>query len=541
MINGKQIATAMPAHNTEEIQDGFPATFRQNGNLAMTATASITSRAELGWVLFFIVAFLSFNIFTATSYPLPSVDECMAAEPAINFFHGQGLSAHFFENVCTYSLLLVPWVQFFGASLRSIRSADIVSMAAALFVLWSATKRLGAVTSAPWRLLLLVLIATDFGVIFSYRSGRYDGFGVLLMSVAVWLMSIQNKRVRVVSLFLFSLLIPWAGPQFMPVLFTAGLVLFVLFRWRYAVEVVSAFVGSGIGGAIFLAVLSATGRLGRYLNFVGLQKRSTEFFSALLERGQFIHHNYIPKDWSVPFLFAGALLLYISLRRQRQGIWRSALSYGILFTILLTVLLLVVAKFPTYYSYMVVVPLAVSVCAGLSMCEAGKARTAALLLCALSVLAGAGLDTVAYVHDRRDHDYSRIERLVDQSVRADDVAYVEDQAYVAARQRARDVYYPISVPGPYDGNIFPLMSQEQKDSITVLIVRPTSAADAKRILGGSWFETGQELVPTGNGIFGKRNLGLVTQTLDDLRVFRRSAIATQSARDQSSAHPVVTR
>ena len=124
----------------------------------------------------------------------------------------------------------------------------------------------------------------------------------------------------------------------------------------------------------FLATLSATGRLSRYLEFVGLQKRSTEFFSALFERGQLVHHNYIPKDWSVPFLFAGAIVLFVSLRHQKRAIWRSALSYGILFTILLSGFLLLFAKFPTYYSYMIVVPLAVSICSGLSMCEAGGGK-----------------------------------------------------------------------------------------------------------------------------------------------------------------------
>ena len=492
--------------------------------------------AEYYWVFLFLLAFFLFNVLTATSYPLPSVDECMAAEPAINFYHGQGLSAHFFENLCTYSLLLVPWVQVFGPSLRSVRSADIFTMTAALFVLWSATKRLEIITRAWCRLLLLALIATDFGVIFSYRSGRYDGFGVLLMSVAVWVMSIENKRARLFFLFLVCMVVPWAGPQYMPVLFTAGLALVLLFRWRYAMEVVTSFVASAVGGLIFLATLSFTGRLGRFLNFVGLQKRSTEFFSALFGRGELIHHNYIPKDWSVPFLFAAAIVLFVSLRRQKQAIWRSALSYGIVFTILLTGLLLLVAKFPTYYSYMIVVPLAVAICSGLSICEAAKVRTGVLALCFLSMLAGAGLDSFAYVHNRRDHDYARIESFIDQSVHADDVAYVEDQAYLAARSRAREAYYPISVPGPFDGNIFPLMSQEQKQSVTVIIVRPTSADDAMRSFGGSWFETGQELVPTGRGIFGNRSVGLVTQTLDDLRVFRRSGVK-EHASEQSPIAP----
>jgi hypothetical protein len=484
--------------------------------------------SELWWVCLFLLVFLLFNILTATSYPLPSVDECMAAEPAINFLHGQGISAHFFENVCTYSLLLVPWVQLFGGSLRSIRSADIVSMTAALFVIWSATKRLGIVTRVSWRLLLLALIATDFGVIFSYRSGRYDGFGVLLMSVAFWLMSIQNKRARALSLFLVCLLVPWAGAQYMPVLFTAGLTLILLFRRRYGMEVASSLAASAIGGAVFLAILAAIGRLGRFLKFAGAQQRSAEFFTALFARGQFIHHNYIPKDWSVPFLVAGAILLFVSLRRQGQAVWGSALSYGILFTFLLSILLLLAAKFPTYYSYMIVVPLAVSICSGLSMCKAGKARTAVLLLCFLSALAGAGLDTVAYARDRQDHDYSRIESFIAESVRADDIAYVDPQVYLAARQRARDVYYPISVPGPLDMNAIPQMSQEQKDSITVLIIQPGWAHDVTRGLGGSWSETGQELVPTGHGIFGNRSLGLVTSTLADLCVFRRSGSRLRS-------------
>lgn len=492
-----------------------------------------SASAERYWVFLSLLVFLLFNILTATSYPLPSVDECMAAEPAINFFHGQGLSAHFFENLCTYSVLLVGWVQLFGPSLRSIRSADIASMTAALFVLWSAAKRLNIVTRASWRILLLALIATDFGVIFSYRSGRYDGFGVLLMSVAVWIMSIKNRRSRVFFLSLVCLLVPWAGAQFIPVLFTAGIVLLLLFRSRYAVEVAASFVASAVGGALFLAILSVTGRLQRYLNFVGPQKRSAQFFRSLFGHGPVIHHNYIPKDWSVPFLFAAAIILFVSLRRQRQALWSSALSYGILFTILLTGLLLLFAKFPTYYSYMVVVPLAISICSGLSMCEVGKCRTPVILLCVLSMLAGAGLDTVAYAHNRRDHDYARLESFVDQSVGANDIAYVEDQVYLAVRQRARDVYYPIDVPGPFNGNIFPLMSQEQKKSITVLILRPTSAADAIKNFGGSWFETGQELAPTGHGIFGNRNLGLVTQRLDDLRVFRRGVGPIGSAREQA--------
>ena len=347
MSNGERTEMAMPSLRRRKVRSiDCPRGLGSPITTAPRIDRRRQSRALVG-ASRFSSAFLLFNVLTATSYPLPSVDECMAAEPAINFLHGQGLSAHFFENVCTYSLLLVPWVQLFGASLRSIRSADIVSMTAALFVLWSATKRLGIVTRASWRLLLLALIATDFGVIFSYRSGRYDGFGVLLMSVAVWLMSIQSKMsASCFSLSCLSARSLGRAAVYASTIYGRTRAFSALYRWRYATEVVSAFVASAIGGAVFLGILSATGRLSRYLQFVGLQKRSTEFFSALFERGQLVHHNYIPKDWSVPFLFAGAIVLFVSLRRQRQAVWRSALCYGILFTILLSGLLLVCRKIP---------------------------------------------------------------------------------------------------------------------------------------------------------------------------------------------------
>jgi len=418
--------------------------------------------------------------------------------------------------VNTYAFLLVPWVKLFGASLRSIRSADIASMTVALFLLWSAVKRFNIVTAASWRLLLLPLIATEFGVIFSYRSGRYDGFGMLLMSVALWLMSVRKRRARLISLFLLCSLVPWAGPQYLPVLLAAGLTLLLLFRRRYLEEVVSSFVASAIGGAIFLAILFATGRLKGFLNATVPQIRGPRFVSALVSRGEFHHHNYIPKDFSFLFLFGAAIVLYVFFRRRKHLIQCPALSYGILFVILLGGLLLLLGKFPTYYSYMIAVPLAVSVCSGLSTCGANRPRSAALLLCTLSSLAGAGLNSTAYAFDYEDHDYSYIEKFIADSVRANDVAWVDPQVYLATRQRVRDAYFPVP-----DWDITTLMSQEQKDSITVLIIPAEWFDNISGSLGGTWQETGKELVPVEHSMFGNRNLGFVTWKQRDHRVFRR--------------------
>ena len=90
---------------------------------------------EVWIVSLFLLAFLIFNVLTATSYPFPHLDECIQAEPAVNYIHGQGFRIRFDEILGLYSFLLVPWMKLFGASLQSIRSADIVSMTAGLLVL----------------------------------------------------------------------------------------------------------------------------------------------------------------------------------------------------------------------------------------------------------------------------------------------------------------------------------------------------------------------------------------------------------------------
>ena len=188
-----------------------------------------------------------------------------------------------------------------------------------------------------------------------------------------------------------------------------------------------------------------------------------------------------------------------------------------MFAAIFTGVLLAVAKFPTYYSYMIVIPVAVSVCSGLSVCDSVKAKRIVIAFCILSALAGAGLNLMAYESDREDHDYSRIQQFVSQSIHSDDIVYVEPVAYETTRDRARDAYFP----NP-DFEITELMTQQQKDSVTVVLVRSDWGGDITRALGGSWHETGENLAPAAQSIFDDRNLGFLTARFSGLRVYRRS-------------------
>jgi hypothetical protein len=281
-------------------------------------------------------------------------------------------------------------------------------------------------------------------------------------------------------------------------------------------EIAVSFFASVLGGAAFFIVAAANGRLSTLLKFIRGQRIGANVVSDWIHHGQLILYNYIPADFSLPFLFAAAAILLVHLLRQKKINLHSGIVLGILFGVLLGIIMLTVAKLATYYSYMVVIPITVAVCSGLALCEPGKLRNAVLILCALSAAAGAGLHAAAYIGNYQDRDYSHLEQFVDQTVHADDIAYVDITGYLAVRQRARDAYFPVT-----EGPIIPLMSQQQKDSITVLLIRSSESEYTTNGLGGQWQETGQWIAPTGRNIFGNRRVGLVTFMPIDLTVYRR--------------------
>jgi hypothetical protein len=329
-------------------------------------------------------------------------------------------------------------------------------------------------------------------------------------------MSIKGKRARLFSLFVICLLVPWAGLQFMPVLLAAGIFLLLIFRQRFWMEIAVSFLASVFGVAAFFIVAAANGRLSALLKFISGQRTGLTVIADWIHHGQLILYNQIPADFSFPFLFAAAAVLLVHLLRQEKINLHSAIGYGIVFDVLLSIIMITVAKLPTYYSYMIVIPISIALCSGLALCEPGKLKNAALILCFLSAAAGAGIHAAAYLGNRQDRDYSRLEQFVNQTVQADDIAYVDTPGYIAVRQRARDVFFPYT-----EGPIIPLMSQQQKDSITVLLIPRSASEYTTTGLGGQWQETGQSIGPTGQNIFGNRRVGLVTFKPIDLTVYRR--------------------
>jgi MFS family permease len=485
---------------------------------AKTESQSVVSAHEGAFVALFLLAFLAANLLTATRYPFPWNDECDIAEPAVSFLHGHGFVIRFSEILSMYSFLLVPWMKLFGTTLLAVRAASIISVAAALSVLWSAVRRLGPVESAPARLFLLLLLATEYAMIFAYRDGRYDGFGALLMALALWILSIRNRPTRIAALAVLSLFLAWAGLQFLPVVFAAGLVFFLFYRSKYLPEIAASWCAAALGAAAFFFSIRAARRLPAFLKFLRAQPSGPAILANWLHHRGFHQANYIPKDFSLPFLLAAVLLLFLFLPRPHSEKSRALLAFTLVFVIVLTVVMLAAAKLPTYYCYLLAIPLSIAIASALAYPQPRWLRGATLSLCALSALAGAGLNLAVCLSDWRDRDYARVEEFIAQSVRPADTAYVDSEGYLAARTIAADVYLP-EIAG---GDILDQLSVEQKNSITVLVIRPEDAARVLAAFGSQWQPTGQQLAPTERLLFAGRNLGFLSLKPVDLVVYRKN-------------------
>jgi hypothetical protein len=312
-------------------------------------------------------------------------------------------------------------------------------------------------------------------------------------------------------------MVPWAGLQYLPVLFAEGVVLFLFFSRRYWKEITASFLGAGLGGAGFMSVVAISGRLPSYLKFVHAQQRlGPRMLAVWLRTGHLNHTNVIPADFSLPFIVVAVIVLLIYLLRYKIVCLRSVLPYTLAYCALLSGILIISSRFPTYYSYMVSIPLAVAVCHGLSLCQATSVRCAVLIICLLSAASGVGLNATTYASNWQDRNYDHVEQLVSSTVHADDIAFVDFTSYYAAKKRAMDVFFQYP-----EWDILPLMSKEQKDSITVILVRPEEAGNVIHGLGGAWNQTGDMLAPSKRGLFEGRGLGFLSHDDNKIQVFRR--------------------
>jgi hypothetical protein len=492
------------------------------------------SRRELYLVAGLIVVFLTINLATAARYPTVWMDEVMFCDPAINFATGRGLTstAWFAQTKDAfwagypplYQLALALWVKFFGQDLATLRALNYLLMTIASLMTWLSVIRLRLVTSAYWRVALLSLFLFSFGVSFCYRVARPDCLAICSAALALLAYTLPSRLVRWVLMFVAGLLCTLVGMQMLAVAVPLTALLLLYLRRAFLYEAVALWAGLLAGLGVLYGLYS-------YLHvwpaFVNSVLGWTTFGSLQrVTAGTFSLQNRLPRDYSLWLLALLAAGLF--LRRLRRGEFRliSPLSFGLVASVCMPAWMFLAGKFPTYYSWMLYLPLAVCVCAeaargGLSRSARVAVTAALLLVCAC----GLPLQLASTAYDWAERDYAPVERLVAAHVGGETWVYCDYPAYFAAKATGAVVITPFYLFAAGGGQKRrPVIPTEEKTRVSVMVIDPDDFGRVSGELGGAWVAVGEALSPRKGGLFGlKMDLGVLTLKKYRLQVYKKLA------------------
>jgi hypothetical protein len=348
-------------------------------------------------------------------------------------------------------------------------------------------------------------------MIFAYRSGRPDCLAMLLVCAAIYVYSCE--RWKIFATVALGILMPWAGLQLMPMLAVGGLLLAIYVGRAVWKPVLATATGAALGGATVVWFYVSHGVWQRFVASVRQQTGITFFDWAA--HGEFRHSNLVPKDFSFMVLFVLALAL--AAKFLRKGNWRSPLSFGLVYSVALTITLLGAGKFPTYYGWMTYMPLSLCLCMTLEKERLiANLRWLSGIFLAGAMLIGAGLHAVTALADWPDRDYAPVEQLVRANITSADSMYGDFATYYAAKRTGAQIFMPLYLAA---------FSPDEKAGLTVLVVSPNNLSEVTNIVGGNWISTGKKFVPASAGFWAsRRNMGFLSTQNYELEVYRRQGV-----------------
>ena len=491
-------------------------------DLDRTQTQPFPSQAQVTWLVFALAIFFCLTVLVVARYPFVWTDEVVYTDPAVNFVNGHGFAstawytqesgAFWTGNVPMYSFLLVPWLKLFGISIRSVRSMSGFFFSAFLLLSLVSGIRLRLVSDRTSRLCFLGALAGGYGMIFCNGDGRPDSLGMLLVGSYMFLYGVRTTWIRLSGFFLAGFVAPWIGFQLLPFQAVTGVVLWSFLGRAFFPLLAAAGLGSVVGLFGLWLLYSHFGVLVSFMR--SIQPDTGAFIQSLLS-GVMEHRNLLPKDFSLFPMLLGAIAILVLLRHKHEKrLLRSPLFVCVLIAISVSLALVLFGRFPTYYSWMAYVPLALGVCHSIGVSARGTSVwRIGVAACILSGSIGVSLHALNLFGCWSDRSYCNVERLVSQSVFPDEDVYAEYAAYYALHPITRRAYYP-----SYLG----VMTEDEKARLEVLISYPYNLARVTHEVGGQWEPTGQKFTPRSDGFFGSRGaLGYLSLPNYGLAVYRR--------------------
>jgi multisubunit Na+/H+ antiporter MnhB subunit len=313
--------------------------------------------------------------------------------------------------------------------------------------------------------------------------------------------------------FVLGALSPWVGLQLLLFVAVAS-VLLLLYLGRETLPTVIVTLVGAVAGVVSLALLYISyGVLDGFWR--SIKQHTSVGVVEVLASGHFRHSNFIPKDFSFLILFVLAVALAVYQMKNNTFKRKSILSFGLVYSVALSVALVAGGKFPTYYGWMTYVPLSVCLCSMLSDLAANrKLHAASLILIWGAIAVGVSLNLMAAAYDWKDRDYENVEKLVRENITNTDWVFGELATYYAVKPRAAPTFTTYYLPAMLSG---------EKSRINVLVIAPNNFEAVTKAIGGHWLSTEKKFVPQRSGFLGtKLDLGILTRQNYHLEVYRRT-------------------
>jgi hypothetical protein len=454
--------------------------------IPMADRLRLATRNPLIAIVLLAVPFLAINVVTADRSPTVWIDEVYFTDPGVNLAMGRGFRttaspyqdshALYATNSPLHPLVVAAWVTFFGFTITSVRSINYVLLVALVVILWDAARRVELITSVRGAVLLSLLLFGGYAITFSYRSGRYDMLGAVLMAALAWTATLPARRWRSAALIALAALLPWTGLQLVPYAVAVALVMLVWVGAGAVRPVLLVGAGIALGGASLAGYLFANGVLDDFVTSVTSMSDAT---SGVLPRLTAAAAGLRTDASSMLLAVVLVLLTLDDFRQRRKWRWQTPAVAGLLFASIVPLVVGVAGRWMGYYSWMKFVPMSVCAVAALAPSGARRPRWLSTASTLLMLVAASGflarMSVVAI--EWRARDYAQVEAFVGAHLRPDDIAYADFQAYYPARRRAEEVYLPTHRA---------LLGADEKAAITVLVIDPAGLEAVTPALGRGW-------------------------------------------------------
>ncbi|OUC11634.1 MAG: hypothetical protein B0A82_25845 [Alkalinema sp. CACIAM 70d] len=475
---------------------------------------------EFCLIIIALTAFFLINLITSAQFPVPWQDEVMFTDPAANFYFGAGFTssawicgAHSMTkfwacNSPLYPFLLKNWMQLFGFSIASVRSLNYLLITIVSLLVWLTVVRLDLIRTVQLRITCLIIVLSGYGVSLIYRSGRYDCLALFLLAATIFFYTVPLGWLRYSLIVFIGILFPLAGLQLLIYSCILSGLLIYFFKKKFIKEIISLGIGLSLGVAFLFVLYASNGVLQDFLTSVrGLS--SSPLLHKVVERPL---PERLPKDPSILMTIIAAISILIYQIKIGTFSLKSLLSFTFISSLVIPGVMFCLGQFPTYYSWMIYIPLSVAICSTIESIRLNTNRLIHFVVVVsliFSCLIGLPLQLASAVYYWEDRDSSVVDSLISRNVNSEDWVYASYNAYFSIKKRTLNVFIPFQNP--------PL---EYRKKISVLIIEPELEDFVTDIVGGVWKATDDMITPK-KGDLVKAKFAILLQRTNHLRVYRK--------------------